>query len=95
MTDQTIKETKELLEGLKEAFKLGKNIRDIVADGLSAEDLTEAFTVIKEQYENIDLYDAAITDIDKIKDEVKDLSKDEMVELFLLIVTSISEVEKE
>jgi hypothetical protein len=88
-----IKETKELLVGVKEGFKLGKGIRDIVKDGVDAADLPATFNLIKEQAEKLDVYDAAIKDVKLVKEEIKDLEKEEIIELLFIVVDAISEVE--
>jgi len=87
----SVKETKEMINGLKEGFKAGKAVRDIVKEGF---DIVKTIELIKGQVEKIDIYSAAIKDADVIKDEIKDLSKEEMVELFLELVSAVSEVEK-
>lgn len=88
-----IKETKELIAGVKEAVKLGKKIRDIVADGIDSSDLPKAFELVKEQSAKIEIYNAARKDIVLVKEEIKDLSKEELIEIVLSIVTAVSEVE--
>ena len=89
-----IKETKELVAGLKEAFKAGKKIRNIVKDGISAGDLPAAFELVKEQSAKLEIYSAAVKDAYLIKDELKDLSQAEIIEIFMELVKAVSEVEK-
>lgn len=91
MNEHSIKETKEMIAGLKEAFKAGKTIKKMVEEGF---DVVKAFELIKAQIEKVEIYSDAVKDADKIKDELKDLSKEEMVELFLELVSAVSEVEK-
>ena len=69
------KETNELLDGIVEAVKAGKKIRDIVADGIDASDLPKAFDLVKEQSGKIEVYSAAAKDVSKVKEELKDLDK--------------------
>lgn len=88
-----IKETKELIAGVKEAFKLGKSVRDIVADGVGPEDLMKGFDLVREQSSKVEIYAAAAKDVAIVKEELKDLSKDEMVEIFLMLVAAVSDVE--
>ena len=89
-----VKETKELIAGLKEAFKAGKSIRDILKDGVEASDLPKVFELVKEQASKAEIYTDAIKDVSSIKDELKDLSKDEVIELFMELASAVSEVEK-
>lgn len=88
-----IKETKEFIAGLKEGAKAGKKIRDIVKDGIDAGDLPKAFELVKEQAEKAPVYSAAVADIAKIKEEIKDLDKNEVVEIVMQIVSAVSEIE--
>lgn len=94
MEEKSIKETKELLEGIKELAKLGKEVRDILGDGYQPSDLVSGFDVIKNQADKVDVYKSAYEGVKLVPEELKDLSKDEMVELFLLLVNGVSEVEK-
>lgn len=89
-----IKETKEILEAIKEGFKVGKTVRDIVADGADMSDLPAAFNLIKEQAEKLDVYAAAIEDAKLAKEELEDLDKEEIIELFMIVIQGINEVEK-
>ena len=88
------KETQELLEGIKEAVKLGKSVRDIVADGVDANDIPAASTVIKAQSDKLDMYNAAFQDVSKIKEELKDLDSQEIAALFFQIVEAVEEIDK-
>ena len=88
-----IKETKELIAGVKEAVKLGKAIRDIVADGIDSSDLPKAFELVKEQSKKIETYNAAYKDVALVKEEIKDLSKEELIEIVLSVVSAVSEIE--
>lgn len=89
-----IKETKELIVGIKEAVKAGKKIRDIVSDGIAADDLPKAFELVKEQSTKVEIYSAAVKDVSLIKDELKDLSQPELIELFMDLAKAVTEIEK-
>lgn len=89
-----IKETKELIAGVKEAFKAGKEIKKIVEDGVSAGDLPAAFELVKAQSSKLEIYSEAVKDANLIKDELKDLSQAEIIEIFMELVKAVSEVEK-
>ncbi len=88
-----IKETKEFIAGVKEALKAAKKVRDIVADGVGVDDLPKAFELVKEQSSKIEVYSAAVKDVSLIKEELMDLSKEEIIELVMEIVKASSEVE--
>lgn len=90
--EHSIKETKEFILGATEAIKFGKGVRNIVREDKL--DPIKAFELVKDQFSKVEIYSAAIKDADKIKDELKNLSKEEMVELFLELVSAVSEVEK-
>jgi hypothetical protein len=94
MEAKSIKETKELLTGVKQVFKLAKGVRDILADGVDAGDLPATFTLIKDQADQIDVYDAAIKDVKLVKEEITDLEKEEIMELLFIVIDGISEVEE-
>lgn len=91
---KSIKETKEILEGVKEGFKVGKAIRDIVADGVDQSDLMPAFDLIRKQAAKLDVYAAAVEDAHLAKEELQDLEKDEIIELFMIVVEGVNEVDK-
>ena len=90
----TIKETQELIAGLTEAFKLGKAVRDIVKDGISASDIPAAFELVRQQSEKFDIYEAAIKDVKLVKEELKDLDKEEIVALIFQLVDAVEQIEK-
>lgn len=90
-----IKETQELIKGLEEAVKLGKNIRDIVKDGLGAGDIPKAFDLIKEQSEVFSVYEAALKDVKLVKEELKDLDKEEILTIIFALVEAVEAIEKE
>lgn len=90
---ESLKETKELLAGVKEAAKLGKKVRDIVKDGVDASDLPKAFGLFQEQAGKLSVYSLAIADVEKVKLELQDLDKAEIIELLMEVVNGISEVE--
>ena len=92
--ERDIKETKELLAGVKEAIILGKKVRDIVADGIDSSDLPKAFELVKEQSAKVAVYTLAIKDVELVKEEIKDLSKEELIELIMSVVSAVSEIEK-
>jgi|VirMetMinimDraft_7_1064189.scaffolds.fasta_scaffold08663_4 hypothetical protein len=94
MEAKSIKELEELLEGIKEGFMLGKAIRDIVADGVDVSDIPAAFELVKKQADKFSIYEAAVKDVDMVKEEIKDLSKEEIMKLLLVIIDGISAVEK-
>lgn len=89
-----IKETQELLAGLTEAIKLGKNVRDLVKGGVSSAGLPGVFNLIKEQSEKLDVYSAAIDNVKEVKEEIKDLDKEEILALVFQIVDAIDQIEK-
>lgn len=90
-----IKETQELIAGLTEAVKLGKNIRDIVKDGLDAGDIPKAFDLIKKQSEVFGVYEAALKDVKLVKEELKDLDKEEILTIIFALVEAVEAIEKE
>lgn len=90
----SIKETQELIAGLTEAVKLGKNIRDIVKDGVDASDIPKAFDLIKNQSEKFEIYEAALKDVKLVKDELKDLDKEEILTLIFQLVDAVEQIEK-
>lgn len=91
---QNTKELEELLAGIKEGFMLGKAVRDIVKDGVDVTDIPKAFEVIKSQSEKFSIYEAAVKDVNLVKEELKDLDKEEIMKLLFVIIEGISEVEK-
>lgn len=96
MSDEkkTIKETEEILIGVKEAFKAGKAIRDIVKDGVDMTDIPKAFELVKNQSDKLMIYEAAIKDAKLAKDELKDLDKEEILKLLMIVIDGVSEVDK-
>lgn len=90
-----IKETQELIAGLTEAVKLGKNIRDLVKGGVSAASIPQAFEIIKEQSEVFGVYEAALKDVKLVKEELKDLDKEEILTLIFALVEAVEAIEKE
>ena len=93
--EKGIKETQELATGIKELAKLGKKLRDIVKDGISTGDIPAAFNLVKEQSEKFEVYEAAFEGIGDIKAELEDLSKEEIITLFMQGIAGLKEVEKE
>lgn len=91
---KSIKETKELLEGIKELVKLGKDVRDMVKDGVGPEDLVKGFEIIKEQADKLEIYKAAFDGVKEIEGELKDLDKEEIIQLLMIVINGVSEVEK-
>ena len=98
MTDQGqvhgLKETSEMIEGVKHAFVFGKGVRDIVKDGVDKNDIFPAFELLKKQIDKADIYKDAIKDAKLIKDELKDLSKEELLEVIFKLADAVAEVEK-
>lgn len=94
MESKGIKELEELLAGIKEGFMLGKSIRDIVSDGVDVTDIPAAFELVKKQADKFAIYEAAVKDVDMVKEELKDLDKEEIMKLLLVVIDGISEVEK-
>ena len=92
--EKGIKETQELATGIKELAKLGKKLRDIVKDGINTGDIPAAFNLVKEQSEKFEVYEAAFEGIGDIKAELEDLSKEEILGLFMQVVESVKEIEK-
>jgi hypothetical protein len=90
---QSTKELKEILAGMKEGFKAGKAIRDIVKDGIDISDLPKSFELVKTQAEKLEIYEAAIKDAKLAKEEIQDLDKAEIVELLMILIEGIEEVE--
>lgn len=92
--EKGIKETQELLTGIKELVKLGKKLRDIVKDGIDTGDIPAAFNLVKEQSEKFEIYEAAFEGIGDVKAELEDLSKEEILGLFMQVIESVKEIEK-
>lgn len=90
-----IKETQELIAGLTEAVKLGKNIRDLIKSGVSVAAIPQAFEIIKEQSEVFGVYEAALKDVKLVKEELKDLDKEEILVLIFALVEAVEKIEKE
>lgn len=91
---KTIKETQEALVALKHLVMVGKRVRDIISDGVDANDIPAAFSLIKDQADNLDIYKDGFEGADEIKDELKDLDQSEIVALFMQVIESIDEVDK-
>lgn len=90
-----IKETQELIAGLTEAVKLGKNIRDVIRAGVSVASIPQAFEIIKEQSEVFGVYEAALKDVKLVKEELKDLDKEEILTLIFALVDAVEKIENE
>jgi urease gamma subunit len=88
------KETVELIDGIVEAVKAGKSVRDIVKDGVDMTDLPKAFELIKEQSAKVEIYAAAAKDVALIKEELQDLDKAEIISLVMKLAEAVSEIEK-
>jgi hypothetical protein len=56
--------------------------------------LVAGFDVIKGQADKVDVYKAAYEGVKLVKDELKDLDKEEIIELVMVLVNGVSEVEK-
>lgn len=89
-----MKETNEIVEGLVEAFKAGKGVRDIVKDGVDANDIMPAINLMQEQFKKINTYSEAIKDADKAIEEIKNASKEDLISLFIRLVKAVEEVER-
>ena len=89
-----MKETNELIDGVVEAVKAGKKIRDILADGATMADVPAAFELIKEQSAKLEIYSAAAKDAKLAIEELKDLDKEEIIGLVMKLVSAVSEIEK-
>jgi hypothetical protein len=89
-----MKETNEIVEGLVEAFKAGKGTRDIIKDGVDANDIMPAISLMQEQFKKINTYSEAIKDADKAIEEIKNASKEDLIALFIRLVKAVEEVEK-
>lgn len=88
-----IKETTEIINGLTEAFKVGKAIRDIVKDGIDSSDLIKAFDLVREQADKIETYSIAIQDAKLAKEELKDLDKEEILAILFKLVDAVEQIE--
>jgi hypothetical protein len=89
-----IKETQELIAGLTEAVKLGKGVRDLVKGGVSVASIPQAFEIIKEQSEKYGIYEAALKDVKLVKEELKDLDKEEILTIIFALVDAVEQIEK-
>jgi hypothetical protein len=89
-----IKETQELIAGLTEAVKLGKGVRDLTKGGVSVASIPQAFEIIKEQSEKYGVYEAALKDVKLVKEELKDLDKEEILVLIFALVDAVEQIEK-
>ena len=89
-----IKETQELIAGLTEAVKLGKGVRDLVKGGVSVASIPQVFEIIKEQSEKYGVYEAALKDVKLVKEELKDLDKEEILTIIFALVDAVEQIEK-
>jgi DNA primase large subunit len=89
-----IKETQELIAGLTEAVKLGKGVRDLIKVGFSVASFPHVFEIIKEQSEKFGVYEAALKDVKLVKEELKDLDKEEILVLIFALVDAVEQIEK-
>lgn len=85
---KTIKETKELFEGLGEVAKTAKLV---AKDGKV--DFSDSAHVI-ELAKNSTVLVEAVKGIEQVPAELKDLSKEELLELILIVYKKIETVEK-
>ena len=88
------KETQELIVGLTEAVKLGKGLRDLIKGGVSVASIPQVFEIIKEQSEKYGVYEAALKDVKLVKEELKDLDKEEILVLVFALVDAVEQIEK-
>lgn len=83
----SIKETKELFEGLSEVAKVAKAVQK---DGkVDFTDLSHVIDLAKKSSVLVE----AVKGIDKVPEEIKNLSKEELLEVVMLVYKKISEVE--
>lgn len=83
-----IKETKELFAGLALIAKAAKKIAE---DGkVSLLDASHVIDLAKESAVLV----AAVKDIKEVPEELKDLEKEELLDLIMVVYKSISEIEK-
>jgi hypothetical protein len=88
MEPKSIKETKELFEGLAEVAKTAKAVAN---DGkVDFSDLSHVVALAT----NSSVLVAAVKDVNEVPEEIKDLSKEELLELIGIIYKKVSEVEK-
>jgi hypothetical protein len=83
-----IKQTKELFEGLKlvavAAKKIAKDGKVDLSDVGAVIDLAKESSVLIE----------AVKDLDQVPTELKDLEKEELLELILTVYKAVDEIEK-
>lgn len=85
--EKTIKETKELFQGLGAVAKTAKAV---AKDGkVDFSDISHVVELAK----NSSVLVEAVKDIDQIPAELKDLEKDELLEIIMLVYKQVSEVE--
>ena len=89
------KETNELIDGAVEAIKLGFDVKAILELDATSEKLAEAFVVLKEQAAKLEIYTAAIKDVSLVKDELKNLSNEELIALLMKLASAVSVIKEE
>lgn len=89
-----MKETNEALDAVVLAAKAGKKVRDIVKDGVDASDFPKAIEVITTEIANVPVYVEGAKDASKIKAELEDLDKAELIALIMKVVSAVEEIEK-
>lgn len=82
-----IKETKELIVGLKKAAVI---VKKIAKDGIDATDLVH----IKDIADAMPALSAAVKDIDKMKEELKDLDQAEVIAIIGELYAAADELNK-
>lgn len=80
-----IKESKELLDGIK---LLAVSAKKIAKDGVSLADLPEAIELLKK----VDVLVEAVKGLDGLDEELKDLEQEELVELGLKVFSIVKAV---
>lgn len=82
----SIKETKELFEGLA---LVAKGAKDIAKDGkVDFSDLSIAVDLVK----NSNVLVEAVKGVDQIPEELKDLSQEELLEIIMIVYKKVTEV---
>ena len=89
-----LKETLEFIAAAKEGAKAGMAIRDIVKDGIDPSDLPAGIALIAAQAPKLGIYTEGFSGLDKIKEELADLDKEEITKLFFSLVDAVAEVER-
>ncbi len=84
---QDIKETKELLEGVKLLAVAGAKI---AKDGINVADLQHLVDLAK----NFETIQEAFSNVKEVSEEVKDLDESEIIELVVILYKLVKEVKE-